>query len=181
MPALRDMTQRFRSEGRIEAILLRPARLAPVVSVTEARAEPGRGLIGDRRSNASRKGAQAQKREITLFQAEHLQSVAAWCAIAALEPSRLRRNLVISGINLVSMRSPFADIRLEWRFGDEVLLEVTGSCEPCSRMEDELGPGGYNALRGHGGMTARVVVGGTVRVSDVVRLNPAPRLDNPNS
>ncbi len=174
---LRDLTQRFAGEGRVEAVFLRPARLAPVVSVAEATAEPGRGLIGDRRSLALRTGDLAQKREVTLFQAEHLPILAGWLGLPSLDPARLRRNLVVSGISLVSMRPLFADVRLQWQFGKEVILEVTGTCEPCSRMESELGNGGYNAMRGHGGMTARVVVGGTIRVFDSVRLlasQPSP-------
>ncbi len=167
---LHELTQRFAGVGRVEAIFLRPARLEPMTSVWEVAVEPGRGLVGDRRSMAPRTGDLAQKREVTLFQAEHLPVIAGWLGLPSLDPRRLRRNLVVSGINLVSMRSLFAGVRLQWRFGDEVILEVTGTCEPCSLMEAELGDGGYNAMRGHGGVTARVVVGGTVRVTDSVSL-----------
>lgn len=167
---LRQLTQHFAGVGRVEAILLRPARLAPMVSVPEVAVELGRGLIGDRRSAALKTGDVAQKREVTLFQAEHLPMIASWMGLASLEPARLRRNLVISGINLLSMRSLFADVRLQWQFGDEVVLEITGTCEPCSLMEAELGEGGYNAMRGHGGVTARVLSGGTLRVADAVQL-----------
>jgi MOSC domain-containing protein YiiM len=167
---LQDLTTRFRPSGRVEAIYIRPARSVPVTAVSVVRAEPGRGLIGDRRSLTVRSGDAARKREVTLFQAEHLPTISALLGETLLDASRLRRNLVVSGINLVSMKSPWKDIRLEWSIGDEVVLLITGSCDPCSRMEEELGYGGYNAMRGHGGVTAQLMVGGTIRVGDPVRL-----------
>jgi MOSC domain-containing protein YiiM len=167
---LRDLVQRFSADGRIEAIVLRPMRGQPAQPVHEAMAEPGRGLLGDRRAGTPRSDPAARKRELTLVQAEHLPLLAQWCGQATLDPARLRRNLVVSGLNLVAMRSPFTDLTLVWQLGDAVTLEVTGPCDPCSRMEAELGVGGYNALRGHGGMTARLTSGGWLRVGDRVQL-----------
>jgi MOSC domain-containing protein YiiM len=172
--SLRDLTQHFRQQGRVEAIYLRPARLVPVASVLQAEAEPGRGLIGDRRSLSALTGEAAQKREVTLFQMEHLSAIGAWMGLAELDASRLRRNLLVSGINLLSMRSLWKDVTLEWCIGDEAVFQITGSCDPCSRMETELGFAGYNAMRGHGGVTARVVARGSIRVGDAVRLKVTP-------
>ena len=86
------------------------------------------------------------------------------------DPATLRRNLVVSGINLLALCSPFADRPLRVCIGPELVLEMTGPCDPCSKMEVALGPGGYNVMRGHGGLTARAVCGGRLAVGDVVRV-----------
>ena len=76
-------------------------------------------------------------------------------------PGDLRRNLVVSGINLRALKNRRFQV-------GEAVLEATDDCHPCSRMEVILGPGGYNAVRGHGGITARVIESGTVHVGDAV-------------
>jgi len=146
--------------GRVEWIGQRPLRRQPLVSVPAAELLTDSHLLGDH----ARPKAGGQ-RQITLIQHEHLAAVAGYLGLdAPLDPARLRRNLVVSGLNLLALKNR------QIRIGDAVVLAITGECHPCSRMEEELGPGGYNALRGHGGLTAHIAQGGPIRVGDAVRV-----------
>ena len=146
--------------GSLEWIGQRPVRREPLVSVPEAELLTDSHLLGD---HARPKAG--GKRQLTLIQHEHLGAVAGFLGLnAPLDPGRLRRNLVVSGINLLALKNR------QIRIGDEVILDITGECHPCSRMEKELGAGGYNAMRGHGGLTAHIAQGGRIRVGDVVRI-----------
>ena len=111
------------------------------------------GLVGDR--------ARAGKRAVTLIQAEHLAVIAALAGLEAVDPAELRRNIVVSGLNLAAFRGK----RLQ--LGTAV-LELTVPCHPCSKMETVLGHGGYTAMRGHGGMCASVVAVGEVSTGAAV-------------
>ena len=157
---LRALLLHVPQAGKLEWIGLRSARRGPIVSVAEVAALPGLGLAGDRRVDGRAPDLQIS-RQVTLLQAEHLPVIAAFVGLARLEPERLRRNLLVSGVNLLALKD-----RSFWI--GEVLFSHSGPCHPCSRMEETLGSGGYNALRGHGGITARVVQGGTLRVGDAV-------------
>lgn len=145
----------FPRAGRVQWIGLRPARDVPMQPVDLVEAETGGGLAGDRYAGES------GKRGVTLIQAEHLPVIAALSGHAEVAPSTLRRNLLVSGIPLVALKGR------RFRVG-EVLLEGTDDCDPCSRMEAALGPGGYNAMRGMGGLCARIVEGGVIRAGDAV-------------
>lgn len=142
--------------GTVEWIGLRPEKNAPMIETAQAHAVIGSGLQGDRF-----KGNALSKRQVTLIQAEHLAVIAAFLHRATLEPSLLRRNIVVSGINLLALKEK------TFAVGDAV-FELTGLCHPCSKMEKILGKGGYNALRGHGGITARVVKNGVIKIGDRV-------------
>jgi len=137
---------------------LRPDRRVPVQPVMTLQLDPQQGALGDR--YAGRSG----NRHLTLIQAEHLSAIGSYLGLPAVDPARLRRNVVVSGLNLLALKGQ------RFRLG-EAVLEMTGECHPCSRMEEEFGTGGYNAVRGHGGITARVLEGGAVSLGDaLVRL-----------
>jgi len=146
---------RFPRAGRVQWLGRRPARGAPVREVDAVQAVAGGGLSGDRYAGGS------GKRGVTLIQAEHLPVIAALAGHAAVAPATLRRNLVVSGIAVSALNGQ------RFRVGP-VLLEGTDSCDPCSRMEEALGAGGYNAMRGMGGLCARILEGGTLRLGDAV-------------
>ncbi|GIT88500.1 MOSC domain-containing protein [Roseobacter sp. OBYS 0001] len=149
---LKALIARHAQLGAVTWIGLRPARRAPLVAC--ARAEVGAtGLTGDHGTS--------QKRAVTLLQAEHLPVIGAMLGRGVVTPEELRRNLVISGINLAALKNR------QLQIGD-VVLEVTGICAPCSRMEEILGPGGYSAVRGHGGWCARVLQSGQINCGDAV-------------
>ena len=169
MQDLRGLASAFPYAGRLEAIFVRPARGVPAQPLQSVRALAGLGLEGDRKAS----GRPGGKRQVTLVQAEHLPVVAALLRRDALDAALLRRNLLVSGLNLAAARSLFADQPLQLLLGEEVVLEVSGPCEPCSKMEAQLGEGSYNALRGHGGVTARVLRGGRLAVGDLVHCRPA--------
>ena len=191
MLTIQELRDALPRPGRVEWIGLRSERRGRVNSVTQAEAHPLVGLIGDHgkttpgrlralTGEAGEEGATAVqpttlgelgglkaggltpgKRQVTLIQAEHLPVIAALAGLETVAPEHLRRNVVVSGLALLALKDR------RFRIGD-VLLEGTGECHPCSRMEEVFGPGGYNAVRGHGGITARVLEGGLIEVGGLL-------------
>lgn len=144
---LADLQQRSQP-GRLVWIGLRSAYRSEMCVVDEAELLEGAGIAGDHFARRATPG----RRQVSLIQAEHLPVVAALCQRAEIDPCLLRRNLIVSDINLLALKNR------RFRLGNAI-LEGSGLCHPCSRMEENLGNGGYNAVRGHGGITARIVKG----------------------
>ncbi len=158
--AFRALLDTLPQVGRVTWIGVRPARDAPMVELDAVQVAPGTGLDGDRFM-----GRAASGRQVTLIQQEHLAVIAACLQRPPIPPSVLRRNIVVSGLNLLALKDK------HFKVGDAV-LEFSGLCHPCSKMERALGAGGYNAIRGHGGITARVLKPGLVQLDDAVRFVP---------
>jgi len=141
--------------GRLEWLGIRPQHRDDMIELDTAVLLIGQGIEGDHYAGKTVNG----ERQVTLIQAEHLPVIASLCGLATVYPAQLRRNLMISGINIAVLK--------DQRFTlGATELEGTGYCHPCSRMEENLGRGGYNAVRNHGGMTARVVTGSRIARDD---------------
>ncbi len=141
-------------QGRVEWIGVRPNKKAPLQVIDTVRVL-AKGLQGDHYSGLS------GNRSVTLIQAEHIQTIMSLLHKDKIDPGELRRNIVISGINLLALKGR------EFKIGSAV-LKMTGLCHPCSRMEEVLGDGGYNAVRGHGGINACVMLPGLIKLGDIV-------------
>ncbi len=155
--SIKELTSQFAQAGKVFMVSIRPERKQLPIKINEVQALAEIGLEGDH--YASKGG----KRQVTLIAQEHIIAVAGFLGKASIDPLSLRRNIVTSGINLLSLKDK------KFQVG-EAILEYTGECHPCSRMEENLGLGGYNAMRGHGGITCIVLHSGRISLGDQIQV-----------
>jgi MOSC domain-containing protein YiiM len=148
---IHDLQKHFFKAGTVVSLCTRPARLAPVIFTEELEAISGKGLIGDRYQNNG-------SRQVTLIAQESLMAASSFLS-KLVSPADVRRNIVTKEINLLALKGKRFQI-------GTAIFEFSGECHPCSRMEVNLGVGGYNALRGNGGITARIIRTGIIKVGD---------------
>lgn len=161
MKPLHERLRQVPQVGRVTWLGARPEHGASMLASEEVELITGRGLRGD----VSARSKAGHGRQVTLLQEEHLPVLAGLTGALEVRPEQLRRNVVVAGVNLLAL------VKLRFEIG-EALLEGSGHCAPCQKMDDTLGPGGFQAVRGHGGITARVLRGGVVRLGDPVRVLP---------
>ena len=149
---------------RVTAVHVAPGRRLPVRSVESVLAEAGKGLIGDRYHGTKHRHVSVQS-ATSLAEAAEVYG-------APIDPAGTRRNVTISHGEVP--RTP--GVRL--RIGD-VLLEVVRVAAPCKLLDDTLGRGAQEALRGRGGSIFRVLEGGEIRVGDRVTGSAWARGDGP--
>ncbi|MFK8028353.1 MAG: MOSC domain-containing protein [Gammaproteobacteria bacterium] len=154
MQKLAELKKHFPYPGKVEWIGIRPNKGSAIEQKSYIEAMTDHGLDGDKAGQ--RPGG---KRQVTLFQAEYIDVIRSLMPNKELKFVDLRRNIAVSGINLNALKD--CSISL-----GEATLEITGFCHPCSKLEAQLGEGVFNALRGHGGLTAKVIKGGVIHVGD---------------
>ena len=156
-----DKIARNLSPGTLTWIGLRSERRGQVTPVERARAVTAKGLEGDHRMDKTPGSA----RQVTLISEEFMQQIAHFTGLSTIDPVLLRRNLVVSGINLNALRHQRFQI-------GEAVFEATALCHPCSRMDAALGKGGVAAMIGHGGLCAKILNTGYITVGDRLEVRP---------
>ena len=141
-------------EGTVKSLGIAVSKLSPMDQVNKIELITGQGIVGDRhlRTDGTR-----SKRQILLMDIETLIEF-------GLSERDIKENITVQGIDFSLIRS--GNIV---RIGKDVVLEITGDCEPCSRM-DELRSGLKNAIDGRRGMLAYVKSGGTISSGDSITI-----------
>ena len=163
MPQLKSPLDKYLGTlgtGTVQWIGVRPRRREPLQWLTRVQAVADLGLEGDRHMSKT----PGSGRQVTLISREFMTQIAAHRGEGDLDPARLFRNIVVSGLNLNALR------RQRFWVG-EALLEATQLCQPCLRTELELGPSGFIAMFGYGGLCAKVVQSGAIECGAPVRLD----------
>jgi len=149
--------------GNVSAIHIAPDAAGAMVSVSEIRAVPGRGLDGDRyfHQTGTYSSRPGPGREVTLIEAESVDALGREAGIL-LAPGASRRNVTTRGVPLNHL------VGRQFRVG-EVLLEGVRLCEPCAHLESLTQSGVREGLIHRGGLRARIVTEGTIRIGDVIQ------------
>jgi MOSC domain-containing protein YiiM len=114
----------------------------------------GCGLRGDRYFAHK----ENYKGQVTLFSLEVFTDLCRSLPLPPASPAALRRNLIVSGVDLNELVGKQFELQ-------GVLLEGTEECKPCYWMDEAVGPGAEAWLRGRGGLRCRILSDGWLRVS----------------
>jgi MOSC domain-containing protein YiiM len=149
--------------GAVSAIHIARDAAGPMMPLSEVRAVPAQGLEGDRyfRKTGSYSSRPGTGRELTLIEAEAVEAIAREAGIE-LAPGASRRNITTRGVALNHL------VGRQFRAG-EVLLEGVRLCEPCGHLESLTKAGVREGLIHRGGLRARILTDGTIRVGDPIQ------------
>lgn len=132
-----------------------PAGTHPIVEVRTARCVAGRGIEGDRFFDFK----PDYKGQITFFAEEVYESLCASLGVQDKSSSVFRRNVITSGVDLNTLIGREFEIQ-------GVRFLGTGECAPCHWQNEAFAPGAEDALQGRGGLRAKILSDGVLRVSD---------------
>ena len=102
-------------------------------------------------------GRPGSKRQVSLIDRETLETL-------GVSPGRVKENITTRGMDLRALSTGQI-----LHIGEQCVLEITGPCHPCARM-DEIRMGLQEELRGQRGWLCKVNVGGKIRRGDRIEV-----------
>ena len=137
----------------------------PLVEVPQIECVAGHGIRGDRfydyRDN--------YKGQITFFSLEVFEKLAQHFGLTNKSPGAVRRNVVVSGVELNDLIGEEFSIQ-------GVRLRGTAHCRPCYWLDQGIAPGAEKFLEGNGGLRAQILSNGVIAVGDAQLVLAEPRL-----
>ena len=130
-----------------------PSGKAPVEELTEAEVVAGKGIVGDRFFGWK----EDYKGQVTFFSREVHEDLCARLGVSDRSAAVFRRNFLVSGVDLNALVGREFEVQ-------GVRFAGVCECSPCYWMDEAFGPGAEAALKGRGGLRARVLTSGRVRV-----------------
>ncbi len=131
-----------------------PPGLFPTLAVNEVECVAGRGLRGDRFFDFK----ENYKGQVTFLSGEVFGAVCEKLGVADKTAGVTRRNVITRGVDLNSL--------IGQRFAIQgIEFEGVSECSPCHWMNQVIAPGAEAALHGHGGLRARILSSGVLRVA----------------
>jgi len=132
----------------------KPAGTHPTISVSKIECVAGKGLFGDRFFGFK----DNYKGQVTFFSHEVFDEVCRKLNVDGKSPGVTRRNIVTVGVDLNSLVGKKFVIQ-------GVEFEGVCECSPCHWMNEAVAPGAEALLHGRGGLRARILTDGVLRVS----------------
>ena len=150
-------------KGVVEGIFMTGEGSAAMERVEEVRTIEGRGIEGDRYCEGTGFWTNyGDVCQVTLISSEDLDYIENELGIGVANGEH-RRNIVTRGVDLGDLR------RKRFRVG-ETLLEYDRPRPPCRHVQDLTAPGMTRALKGRGGICARVIEAGVIRSQDAIEV-----------
>lgn len=123
-----------------------PADAHPILAVDKVECVAGRGLRGDRFFDFK----ENYKGQITFFSAEIYDELRAAFGVTDRDPSAFRRNVITRGVDLNTLIGQTFTLQ-------GIRFEGVAECSPCYWMDQAFAPGTEAALKGRGGLRARIL------------------------
>jgi MOSC domain-containing protein YiiM len=125
----------------------------PLVEKEELSCVAGRGIEGDRFFDYK----DNYKGQITFFSTEVFADVCGRLGVPGKSPGVTRRNVITAGVDLNSWVGAEFEIQ-------GVRFAGIAECSPCYWMDLAIAPGAEKLLQGRGGLRARILTDGILRV-----------------